>query len=121
MSLNFDTIDNLVAPPKLFILLEIALFLIAALTLIVILWKNWILEFKVSAIELKVDQLVDKLTNSFTIPWPQCLNLDVLNIGQPKFLQVIDHFGKSIINFPLEVTKIYEYALFFILNTKDKT
>ena len=61
MSLNFYSIDNLVFALKLFVL-SVLICAICAFTLIQILlflWEVWELEFKVTPVELKINQLID--------------------------------------------------------------
>ena len=61
MSLNFYSIDNLVFALKLFVL-SVLICAICAFTLIQILLflrEVWELEFKVTPVELKINQLID--------------------------------------------------------------
>jgi hypothetical protein len=75
------------------------------------------LKFKITSIQFLIDQLIDKLAGSLAISRDQVLGLDVLDIGQRKFLQVVQEFVDGFFGLAFEVLKVDEHALLLALNT----
>lgn len=69
MSLNLNSIDYLVFALKLFVLSTLvqACFFVTLIIVLLFLREGRILKFKVTSVKLKVDQLIDELTNHFSI------------------------------------------------------
>lgn len=69
MSLNLNSIDYLVFALKLFVLSTLvqACFFVTLIIVLLFLREGRILKFKITPVKLKVDQLIDELTNHFSI------------------------------------------------------
>jgi hypothetical protein len=117
MSLNLNSVDDLIFASEFITRVLVCAYLAFTLVLVIILWKDWCLKLKVTTIKLKVDELIDQLAYHLPITRTKSLYFKVLHIWQPKLLEVPHHFGKCVVYFTFEISVIDEYALFFVLKT----
>jgi hypothetical protein len=88
-----NPIDDFVPPLELVVLVLFVCTATVTLIQVLVLRKDWGLEFKVTPVELKIHELVNQLADHLAIPRPQRLDLEVLDVGQPKFLEVSNHLA----------------------------
>lgn len=90
MSINLDSIDDLVLALKV-IVMGLAAVLFSTLITLIISRKGRSIELKLAPVELNVDEFINELACNFSVTWLQGFNLDVLDIRQTKLLQISDH------------------------------
>lgn len=82
-------------------------------------WEDWRFEFKLTPIELNVDEFINKLANYLSVPRSKSFDFNVFNVGKPKLLQVANHFVESFLSLAFEVLVINEDAKLLVLLKKS--
>lgn len=116
--MNLNAVDDFIFPGVLFINGILVVILITTVVTRIVRRNNWLEKLELTPVQLDVDKLVNELANCLTKAWLEVLNLDVLNVREPKLLEIIDHFGESIIKLALKVLEVDKYSLFLALKNK---
>ena len=111
MLLYFYPIDDFILASKQFIFLIITLFIFTLLILIILRYRR-LSKFKLSSVQFHVHKLIYNLAYHFAITVSQILYFKILYVRQAKFLQIVDHLGKSIVGFTFEIFEVDEDSLF---------
>ena len=119
MMLYLDAINELAGTSKLiFLLLSVQTHILVLFFLVFGEDRNK--KFEVATIQLEIDKLVDELAHLLAVSFHNLIYLEVLHIGQSKFLEVRQHFLDSLIQLSFVVFEVNEDSTLLLALNTDK-